>query len=900
MLNILKKSKALIVVGLSMLTGIGVLSGLSINSSVEKVEASISSTTTNDFIYLDINDSPEWQQANAIFKATCTWNWNLDSGASFGVTATKLYDNFYKCYFPEYGNVQGAGVCRFDPNSSTRWNRAMVSGNDISKSQVVYIKAGGGDDNCNIVNAVNIVIKEIKTDAPSTTLKTTTLPTSSGKNKNVSVFASQLSTYSGYTFDGFYTASTGGSKVTTVNATTTIYARYTPDIAYYSLGWDYNGGTVKTAGTPAGTYESGTTITAPVLTKTGYTFTGWNPTFNPTLTADVTYAAQWEVKKDYYLVGNFNDWTVSDDTYKMTKDSTKSEWSISQALKFGDTFMIRYIEGTNAPVDIGYNGNVKTTGDTNAWNYRQIVAGSDNKFKAEANGTFSIYYDSSAKPGIYIGRVTLDDAYYLVGSFNNWTPTDAYKFKTNESTPGEFMLTGVTLNGDENIEEGIHKDQFKIYGNKDNYVNYYGFKSRKYIDGSAFKEEQIVGDYGGDSNYQVDVTGKYDFYFNPNGGDGDRLYVPAITVTKTYTIKVGDGSPITLIQNSQNPNEYITESAVSVAEGDTLAAYENGKLMTMHAKAVSNNNCKDVNNVTTVISPLSGKLVVDIINNTIFAGGYSPDIFIMRVFRNNTYIIQDLIHNENPGDPDNYYEYFTQNEFLFMNEDVIDFVDTTTGDSKAHAVVFSVGEVDKASLSDNFVPIDIDDEKKITVENAPDSGVSSRAYLKLGINTEAGHNMVYFGNVDIEEAVKFAKAFIAAIDGHNEDGVCDGNGHTDPVALKNKWTGMATKYATDLENHDDAKLVLQNATVDSPYSALAQFAALYNYVYQKYAGSVLENNDFANRFPGIKFQQGANRNWTKLESEDQTILIVVIASASLLTLSAGALAILLKKKKKVK
>ena len=46
-------------------------------------------------------------------------------------------------------------------------------------------------------------------------------------------------------------------------------------------------------------------------------------------------------------------------------------------------------------------------------------------------------------------------AYYLVGTMNNWTPADEYKFEENPGAPGEYMLTAALTVGDEIKVKGI-------------------------------------------------------------------------------------------------------------------------------------------------------------------------------------------------------------------------------------------------------------------------------------------------------------------------------------------------------------------------------------------------------------------------------------------------------------
>jgi len=80
-------------------------------------------------------------------------------------------------------------------------------------------------------------------------------------------------TKTGYIFDGWYTAKTGGKEVTTstvFGANTTIYARWVSGIAY-TITFDANSGTVTpTSGT---TGADGKLSSLPTPTRDGYTFT---------------------------------------------------------------------------------------------------------------------------------------------------------------------------------------------------------------------------------------------------------------------------------------------------------------------------------------------------------------------------------------------------------------------------------------------------------------------------------------------------------------------------------------------------------------------------------------------------------------------------------------------------
>lgn len=97
-------------------------------------------------------------------------------------------------------------------------------------------------------------------------------------------------TRTGYTFDGWYTASSGGTKITTstvFSENTTVYAQWTANTSSdsddssfdstesttYTITFDANGGSVST--TSKTTNSSGKITSLPTPTREGYTFDGW-------------------------------------------------------------------------------------------------------------------------------------------------------------------------------------------------------------------------------------------------------------------------------------------------------------------------------------------------------------------------------------------------------------------------------------------------------------------------------------------------------------------------------------------------------------------------------------------------------------------------------------------------
>ncbi|MBQ7189426.1 MAG: leucine-rich repeat protein, partial [Kiritimatiellae bacterium] len=123
-----------------------------------------------------------------------------------------------------------------------------------------------------------------------------------------------------YSFDGWYTAMSGGTLVTattTVDADVTYYARWT--VIQYTVTFNANGGSVSPT---TRTVDSGTAVgTLPTPTRTNYTFAGWYTaasggtlvTATTTVDADVTYYARWTAIQ-YTVTFNANGGSVSPTT----------------------------------------------------------------------------------------------------------------------------------------------------------------------------------------------------------------------------------------------------------------------------------------------------------------------------------------------------------------------------------------------------------------------------------------------------------------------------------------------------------------------------------------------------------------------------------------------------------
>jgi len=114
------------------------------------------------------------------------------------------------------------------------------------------------------------------------------------------------------TFVGWWTSASGGTQIsesTIITGNVTYYAHWKN---MYTATFNANGGT----GGTTKKQEYGTSLVAPTVTRTGYTFMGWSPSVSATMPAgNTTYTAQWKV----------NQYTVTFDANGGTGGTTKTQ-----------------------------------------------------------------------------------------------------------------------------------------------------------------------------------------------------------------------------------------------------------------------------------------------------------------------------------------------------------------------------------------------------------------------------------------------------------------------------------------------------------------------------------------------------------------------------------------------
>ena len=146
------------------------------------------------------------------------------------------------------------------------------------------------------------------------------------------------------------------------------------------------------------------------------------------------------------------------------------------------------------------------------------AAEGDGKYFAEIAGVaakdtayFSFNPEDSTLVATVVGAYVVpiaEDGYYLVGTFNDWTPSAAYMFVANELKPGEFVLT-TTLAVD---------DEFKVIKSEGGNFTWYPAEGDNFV---------VMACYAGEKT----------MYFNPIVQDGWSLLGGHLYME--YTFKPG-------------------------------------------------------------------------------------------------------------------------------------------------------------------------------------------------------------------------------------------------------------------------------------------------------------------------------------------------------------------------
>ena len=326
---------------------------------------------------------------------------------------------------------------------------------------------------------------------------------------------SGTSSRTGYTFAGWYTAASGGSKVTTIPTDAkTYYAHWTAKT--FTVTFNANGGTTPTASKSV-TYAS-TYGTLPTPTRTGYQFSGWytatsggsniTSSTKVSITANQTLYARWTANT-YYVAFNAN-----------AEDATGSMSNMTFSYDTGQNLTSNvYSRGRS----YGFiNWNTSSDGTGTSYTNGQSV----NNLTTTNNATVTLYAQW--------------EQLYLIPSID--PPTGESKIvcyrcdsNGNESDTGEYCYINFNWSVDRSIEQNNYAKEIQCwYLNNDIWTAIPGmleeYSSSSYYEGT-FEHVSTSDIFSTESSYDI-LIGITDYY----GSQVLELPSPQATATSFISL----------------------------------------------------------------------------------------------------------------------------------------------------------------------------------------------------------------------------------------------------------------------------------------------------------------------------------------------------------------------------
>ena len=306
------------------------------------------------------------------------------------------------------------------------------------------------------------------------------------------------SSRSGYQFAGWYTSSSGGSKVTTIPQNgTTYYAHWTGNTWY--VAFNGNGHTGGSTATETFTYGTAKALTANGFTRTGYQFNGWNTNAAGTGTnysngqsvsnltttnkGTVNLYAKW-LANTYTVIFNGNgalSGSMPDQSFTYDQAQNLSELGFSKGVAYKFTGWNTMPDGTGDSYDDEESvSNLTTTNGGNVVLYAQweltYIAPTVNNITSiryedgvedDAGTQIHIEFDWAADLIVsdtnYISDILVE---YKLQSASTWTQLfhQTYSSQSSSSISGHFSNTSATGKANTDSTYDIRISLTDVYG----------------------------------------------------------------------------------------------------------------------------------------------------------------------------------------------------------------------------------------------------------------------------------------------------------------------------------------------------------------------------------------------------------------------------------------------------
>jgi uncharacterized repeat protein (TIGR02543 family) len=281
-------------------------------------------------------------------------------------------------------------------------------------------------------------------------------------------------TKEGYTFAGWYTAASGGNKVTASTTVTTasnhtLYAHWTGKT--YTVSFDSQGGSSVSSKTV--TYGSTYgTLTSP--TKTGYTFAGW-------YTA-ASGGSQKTASSTVSTAGNhtlYAHWTANNFTITYDKNDGSGS-TFTKSVAYGSTYGKVDTPSRTGYTFIGYY-TAKSGGSQVTETTKMLTASNHTLYGRWTPKTFTVSFDSQGGSSVASKTVTYDGTYGTLTNptkegytFNGWytaasggtkiTASTKVTLTANQTLYAHYTQIVVTVTYDKNGGSGDNYTRKIAYG----------------------------------------------------------------------------------------------------------------------------------------------------------------------------------------------------------------------------------------------------------------------------------------------------------------------------------------------------------------------------------------------------------------------------------------------------
>ena len=390
----------------------------------------------------------------------------------------------------------------------------------------------------------------------------------------------------GYSFAGWYTATSGGSKVTdttkyTTAGNSTLYAHW--NLTTYSISYTLNGGSIS--GQPTSYNVNTATFTLPAPTRTGYSFTGWTGSNGTTAQKSVSIAKNSTGNKSYTANWSLNTYTISYNLdggsisgQKTSYDVTTDTFTLPTPTKNGYTFA-------------GWTG----TGLSSATRSVSVTKGSTGNRTYTATWTANKYiitYDANGGSGAPADQTFTFNAGEKISTtkptrtgynFVNWTFSGEI-FNPGDTIPngrGSFTLTAqwtpITYNISYTLNGGSISGQLTSYNIESaaftlptpsrNGYSFAGWTGTGLS--SATKSVSVAKGSTGNRSYTANWTPvNYSITYNLDGGSLSGQKTSYTIETDTFTLPTPSKTGYTF-NGWTGSNGSTAQKSVSIAKGST-------------------------------------------------------------------------------------------------------------------------------------------------------------------------------------------------------------------------------------------------------------------------------------------------------------------------------------------